>query len=261
MHVIQKGKGPALLMIHGSAADHTTWTVQLAGLRERFCMLAYDRNPDAVTVEQHADDAAEILRSEVAGPCLVVGSSFGAIVGLDLARRYPTAVSRLFLCEPPLASSDYLAPVPVGFACRFDSIAARKGGPDASEFFLRAVLGDTAFERMPKVYRKRSMAAHGQIRADMRALARYRVRYEDLASEIDAHVTLLGGERSARFYRETLEALHTAILGSEVRILCGAGHMMQVDAHRQFAEILEDSSSRRTPTLDVGPRVVKRELG
>ncbi len=243
MKVIQKGKGPALLMIHGSAADHTTWTVQLAGLQDRFCMLAYDRNPGATyTVEQHADDAAEILRSEVVGPCAVVGSSFGAIAALDLARRYPDLVSHLFLCEPPLASSDYLAPVPDGFACRFDSTLNREGGSAASEFFLRAVLGSVAFERMPKVYRKRSMAAHAQIRADMRALARYRVRYEDLAAEIEAQVTLLGGERSASFYRDTLEALHAAIPGSEIRILRGGGHMMQVDAHRQFAEILEDCS-------------------
>ncbi len=239
MQVIQKGKGPALLMIHGSAADHTTWTVQLAGLQDRFCMLVYERNLGPThSIEQHADDAAEILRSEVAGPCAVVGSSFGAIVALDLARRYPELVSQLFLCEPPLASSDYLAPVPVGFACRFDSIAELDGGPAASEFFLRAVLGDAAFERMPKVYRKRSMAAHRQIRADMRALARYQVRYEDLPSEIAARVVLLAGERSAGFYRATLEALHTAIPDSELCTLRGAGHMMQVDAHRQFAQAL-----------------------
>ena len=226
-------------MIHGSAADHTTWTVQFAGLKDDFCMLAYDRNGGPLySVEKHADDAAEILHSEVAGPCAVVGSSFGAIVALDLARRYPELVNHLILCEPPLAQSDYLAPVPDGFACRFDDITRRLGGPAASEFFLRCVLGDDAFDRMPKVYRRRSMAAHAQIRADMGALARYRVRYNDLASEPRAKVVLLGGERSAGFYADTLEALQTAIPGSSHRTLLGAGHMMHVDAHRQFAEVL-----------------------
>ncbi|MCP4443724.1 MAG: alpha/beta hydrolase [Myxococcales bacterium] len=239
MKVHQKGSGRPLLLIHGSAADHTTWTVQFAGLREDFCMLAYDRNPaPRYTVQEHADDAAEILRSEVHGTAAVVGSSFGAIVALDLGRRYPELVSHLILCEPPLAQSDYLSPVPDGFACRFDDISARDGGPAASEFFLRCVLGDDAFERMPKAYRKRSMAAHEQIRADMGALASYRVRYDALASELRAKVYLLGGERSASFYADTLEALQFAIPGSERKTLRGAGHMMQVDAHRQFAEAL-----------------------
>ncbi len=226
-------------MIHGRAADHTTWTVQFAGLRDDFCMLAYDRcGAPGHSIEAHADDAAEILRSEVMGPSAVVGSSFGAIVALDLARRYPELVSGLVHCEPPLAESDYMTPVPDGFACRFDTIREREGGPEASEFFLRSVLGHIAFERMPKVYRHRSMAAHAQIRADMTALARYRPRYQDLASQISCPVRLLGGERSASFYRETLYALDEALPTAELRILRGAGHMMHVDAHRQFAEVL-----------------------
>ncbi len=226
-------------MIHGSAADHTTWTVQFAGLKDDFCMLAYDPCPTpGHTIEGHADDAAEVLRAEVIGPCAVVGSSFGAIVALDLARRYPGLVSALVMCEPPLAESDYMTQVPDGFACRFDATLAREGGPAASEFFLRSVLRHEAFERMPKVYRKRSMAAFAQIRADMTALARYRPRYADLARELSCPVRLLGGERSASFYRETLEALNEAIPGAELRILRGAGHMMHVDAHRQFAEVL-----------------------
>jgi pimeloyl-ACP methyl ester carboxylesterase len=226
-------------MIHGSAADHTTWTVQFAGLKDDFCMLAYDRCPKPVySVEEHADDAAEILRSEIVGPCAVVGSSFGAVVALDLARRYPELVDGLVLCEPPIAESDYLAPVPDGFACRFDSIAKRDGGPAASEFFLRSVLGNVAFERMPKVYRHRSMAAHAQIRADMGALARYRPRYEELATQVSGKVRLVGGERSSSFYRASLEALHAAIPKSDLQVLRGAAHMMHVDAHRQFAEVL-----------------------
>lgn len=234
------GEGSPVLMIHGSAADHTTWTVQQAGLRSELTMLSYDRSPQHRSVEAHGDDAAEILRSKVQGRCAVVGSSFGAIVALDLARRYPELVSSLILCEPPLAPSDSLAPVPDGFACRFDALVATEGGEAAAEFFLRSVLGDESFERMPKTYRQRSMAAWQQIRTDMVALACYRVRYHDLGGEIKCPTLLLGGARSAEFYRDTLDALQLAIPDSELRILRGAGHMMQVDAHRQFNAILRE---------------------
>lgn len=227
-------------MIHGSAADHTTWTVQRASLRSEFTILSYDRNKVHRSVEAHADDAAEILRSEVEGACAVVGSSFGAIVALDLGRRYPELVKLLVLCEPPLAQSDSLAPVPDGFACRFDALVAKQGGEAAAEFFLRCVLGDESFERMPKTYRHRSMAAWEQIRVDMVALGRYRIRYDQLREQVQCPVLLLGGARSASFYRDTLDSLAMAIPGAELRVLRGAGHMMQVDAHRQFNAILRE---------------------
>ena len=227
-------------MIHGSAADHTTWTVQRAALRGEFTILSYDRTPAHQSVEEHANDAAEILSLEVEGSCALVGSSFGAIVALDLARRFPGLVKSLILSEPPLAQSDFLAPVPDGFACRFDALVAAKGGRAAAEFFLRCVLGDESFERMPKTYRHRSMAAWQQIRADMLALGRYRIRYHDLRDEIQCPVLLLGGERSASFYRDTLDALHMAMPGSDLRVLRGAGHMMHVEAHRQFNAILRE---------------------
>ncbi len=239
IQVVHKGVGAPLLLIHGSAADHSTWTVQFSSLAEDFSMLAYTRDPRmGHDVEDHADDAAEILASEVEGPCAVVGSSFGGAVALDLARRYPERVGSLFLCEPPLAESDWIPAVPSGFACHFDDIAARESGEEAAAFFLRGVLGSETFERMPKSYRHRSMAAWRQIRADMLALARYRVRYDDLASELRARVYLLGGERSAEFYEPTLAALAAAIPGSERITMRGAGHMMHVEAHRQFAEVL-----------------------
>ena len=218
----------------------------MASLRE-FELLSYDRvgtpgtpRPDAAcyTVERHADDAAEILRSRGLSSAAVVGSSFGAVVALDLARRYPILVKTLVICEPPLAESDSLAAVPDGFACRFDALTATQGGPAAAEYFLRSVLGDAAFEHMPSTYQSRSKQAWQQIRSDMSALSRYRVRYDDLAEEIRCPVLLLSGTRSAAFFRDTLDSLHMAIPGSELRVLAGAGHMMQVDAHRQFNEAI-----------------------
>jgi pimeloyl-ACP methyl ester carboxylesterase len=51
---------------------------------------------------------------------------------------------------------------------------------------------------------------------------------------------LLGGARSASFYRDTLDSLEMAIPGAQLRVLRGAGHMMHVDAHRQFNAILRE---------------------
>jgi pimeloyl-ACP methyl ester carboxylesterase len=246
LHVVRAGPAdaPPILFIHGSAADHTTWTIQLASsLRERFALIAYDRRgtggaaagedaAGAPTVEAHADDAAAVAAA-AGTPVIVVGSSFGAVIALDLVRRHPAYVRGAILCEPPLAASDAAPTTPSGFHERFDAIAAQDGGEAAAEFFLRAVLGDAAFERMPRTFQARSKALWRAIRADSHALAAYRPRYAELAA-VRVPVLLFGGDRSAPYFRPTLEALAAALGDARLEVLAGAGHMMHADAARSF---------------------------
>src|SRR3954463_14370391 len=108
---------PRMVMIHGSAADHTTWSIQLAGsLRESFTLIAYDRRIDAGSVEEHADDA----RAKLDRPALVIGSSFGAVVALALVRRYPAVCAGAILIEPPLPPGDDVVSDATAFTADFD---------------------------------------------------------------------------------------------------------------------------------------------
>ena len=219
-----------MLLIHGSAADHTTWSIQFASaLRERFTLIAYDRRRVA-TVEEHAADALVLIGDE---PALVVGSSFGAVIALEVMRRVPQRGA--VLIEPPMAATDDAPAAPAAFLAEYDRRAAEQGGPAAAELFLRTVLGDAAFERMPRAFQERSKSKHVEIRADSAALIAYRPRYAELAT-VTTPVLLLGGERSAPYFRPTLEALHAALPAARLAIIPGAGHMLHAEAHRRFAE-------------------------
>lgn len=233
-----------MLFIHGSAADNTTWTIQRAGLRDKLRLITYDRRGtgssplpagvEFLTIEQHAADAAELIaRYARGGPVVACGSSFGGVVALEVARSRPELLRGAMLLEPPLASSDDAPSIPEHFLHRFDEIAAREGGPAGAEYFLRQVVGDVAFERMPKKFQERSKALYAPIRQDIAALGRYPVRYGEL-SAIQVPILLLGGERSASFYRPTLEALQQSLGNARLEILSAAGHMMHAEAHRRF---------------------------
>jgi pimeloyl-ACP methyl ester carboxylesterase len=238
LHAVTAGRGPRVVLVHGSAADHTTWTIQLANaqLRESLELVAIDRRADATTVEEHAADLADFVEAGPQ-PVTLVGSSFGAVCCLELARRRPELVRGAILCEPPLPPNDDGPLGSVDFVAQLDARAAVEGPEAAAEQFLRTVLGDAAYERMPRMYQNRSKAMWTSIRSDCLALNAYKVRYPSLR-DVNVPFLLLGGDRSAPYFRPTLEALGAHLPHARLETLTGAGHMMHADAHRSFAEKL-----------------------
>ncbi len=245
LHVVSAGNGPTLLFIHGSAADHATWVITLAsGLREQFSLVAYDRRgcgkspaaPRFWTIEDHADDALALIAT-LAAPPILVGSSFGSVVALNVARRAPALIAGLVLIEPPMAASDDVPPIPVGFLAHFDSLAQAQGGPAAAEYFLRTVLGDAAYDKMPRMFQERSKAQFASIRADSEALGRYHPQFAALKA-CTVPTLLLGGERSAGYFRPTLDKLASVLPAAELVTVANAGHMLHAEASRKFAELV-----------------------
>jgi pimeloyl-ACP methyl ester carboxylesterase len=88
--------GPAVLVLHGGpgAPGSAQGLAQL--LSQRFAVLEpLQRSSGSVplSVEQHVRDLTAVAPS----PALVVGHSWGAMLGLSYASRYPAAVSKLVL--------------------------------------------------------------------------------------------------------------------------------------------------------------------
>ena len=264
LHVLEEGEGPPVLLVHGSAVDHGTWSIQRAGLRGRLRLVLYDRRGTGrsalppgrtwLTVEEHAEDAARVIEARAGGgPLVACGSSYGGVVVLELVRRRPELLRGAVLLEPPLPPADDVPAMPPGFDERFERAVAQGGGPAGAELFLRHVLGDAAFERMPGLHRQRALALWEPIRHDCLALPRYRVDYPSL-SRVHTPVLLLGGERSpARFHR-TLEALERSLGRARREVLAGAGHMVHADAHRRFATRLLAFMAEVGALPSAGPR-------
>jgi pimeloyl-ACP methyl ester carboxylesterase len=252
LHVVRAGHGPRVVLVHGSATDHATWSIQLASpLRRRFELVAYDRR-SATTIAAQAADLAQVIGD---APALVVGSSFGAVVALELARSRLAPCAGLVLIEPPMAPNDDpqdmvavaraavggapwpVAPAPSGFLDDFDRKVAEAGGPAAAELFLRTVLGEPAFAKIPRAFLERSTAKWAEIRADCLALTTYQPRYAALGA-LDLPVRLVGGERSAPYFRVTLDALAAALPDARIEIVPGAGHMLHAEAPSRFTELV-----------------------
>lgn len=233
--VVRRGSGPPALLIHGAAADSATWTLQMHSLDDRFTLLAYDRRVgQGITTGDHADDAAALLARETGGaPAIVIASSYGGVIALELACRAPERVAALVLCEPPLPPGQHVPSAPAGYGCAFDRLVATAGGERAGEMFLRSVLGDAAFDSIPGRYKRDLCATWRQIRSDMFSLGSYRVDHARL-SAIPHPMLLLAGDRSPPFLATCLDALAAVLPRARRAVIPRAGHSMHIDNHRAF---------------------------
>jgi pimeloyl-ACP methyl ester carboxylesterase len=104
------GAGRPLLLIHGGAEDATMLTPQAKALAARgFQVVWYDRRGTGRNRQagwprdrgdQHADDAAALIRRLGLAPATVVGFSSGGVVALALAAHHPHLLRQAVAWEP-----------------------------------------------------------------------------------------------------------------------------------------------------------------
>jgi len=116
-HVVERGQGPVLLLVHGLAGQLGNFTYGVVDrLAERYRVVAVDRPgsgysthaPGAsAALSAQADALAALIETLELGRPVVVGHSLGGAVALALAQRRPDCVAGLALVAP----LTHLAPV------------------------------------------------------------------------------------------------------------------------------------------------------
>jgi len=156
LHAVQQGAGGDVLLLHGAMTTHHDWLAGPAGaLSEESRVTAIDRpghglsrRPRFVgTPRDQAGQAAAGLDRLGVGPAIVVGHSFGALVALALAERFPERVTQLVLIaplvfpEPRLLEHALIAPRSMPVIGPLLSHFGRRSGLDrASIEWIQAVM-------------------------------------------------------------------------------------------------------------------------
>ncbi len=152
--VQRRGTGGPLLLIHGGGEDADMLANQAESLAASdFEVITYDRRGTGGSgrdewpgggADQHADDAAGLLRALALRRATVVGVSSGGVIALALAARHPGLVERVVAWEPPAAGV-----VPYGDAIGDEMMAPVRAHLDdhpgdfvgAQAILLSAILG------------------------------------------------------------------------------------------------------------------------
>ncbi|WP_141733413.1 alpha/beta fold hydrolase [Oligoflexus tunisiensis] len=112
LHYQRLGQGPAVVMIHGLLLGNmASWYFSLASqLAARHEVLLYDlrghgmsaKSPGGYNLETMVDDLEVLLDSQGLQDIALIGHSYGAMIALQFALRYPDRVNRLVCIEAPV---------------------------------------------------------------------------------------------------------------------------------------------------------------
>jgi proline iminopeptidase len=253
---------PIAFAIHGGpGSDHSGFKPGYAALTEAMQLVYFDHrgqgrsgrgDPARWTLDENVEDMEALRRHLGCGPIVSLGTSYGGMVAMAHAARYPASVSRLVLVATAAHG---------GFIPRAQEILAERGTPEQQALCAKVWSGGFADEAELKLYyrvmgplyslRFDAMVAEAGIARAIHspeALNRaFRpdgfLRGFDLRPElarITAPALILAGRHDWICPPEFSEEIHALLPGSRLVIVEESSHSMRVDApERLFGEIID----------------------
>ncbi len=246
--VFTAGQGPAVLLVHGTSADHRTWRVvapDLAGGRRVHALDRRGRGDSGdgavYAIERELEDVAEVvdtLADEAGAPIDVVGHSLGGRIALA-ASRLTGNIRRIVAYESAPAKRD-------------------AAGQDDDEGLLRRLRADLAAGDLDGLLARFMAEAVGMPPAELSAFradpiwARRAAAGPTIVRELDAAlhapaiavdalalvavpVLQLTGSLSAAWFRDGALALDARLVGGRLQVIESARHAAH---HTHPAEFL-----------------------
>jgi 3-oxoadipate enol-lactonase len=246
------GEGVPILLIHPAGATASTWGSASEELARLGRVITYDRRGYARSggepargMSTHTVDAAAILEYLRTPPAVVVGTSAGAAIAVDLAVRRPDLVQAVIAHEFPWRFTRHLPSLSqVAGLARIGSFALRGREGDAAEALLRSAYayrdGGSAWDAFPEEWRRAGRENARAALADFRNSITSYPAAEDLAT-IEIPVVCSYGARSPNAMFRLVRLLAAAIPTARTHRIEGAGHAAPFDATANFVQVIADA--------------------
>ncbi|MGE5226407.1 MAG: alpha/beta fold hydrolase [Planctomycetaceae bacterium] len=248
----EAGQGVPILLIHPSGATASTWGRVIDELACVGRVITYDRRGYARSggapvrrLSRHTADAAALLESRATGPAVVVGTSAGAMIAVDLAVRRPDLVRTVIEHEGPWRFTRHLPTGPqfATFATIASKVVLGRYG-DAAEALLRSAYryrdGGTAWDDFPVAWRRAGRDNAKPALWDFLITIGNRPSGADL-STVKVPVVCTYGGRSPDFMVRCTRRFAAAIPTAKLHRVDGAGHAAPFDAPADFAAVVAEA--------------------
>ena len=249
---------PTALLVHGGpGADHTGLKARYGKLAEKMQLVYFDHrghgrsargDPQRYTLDENVEDMEALRRYLGLGPIVSIGTSYGGMVAMAHAARYPDSVSHLVL----VATASH-----GGHIERAKQLVTERGTPEQIGQYTELVAGriDTPekfrhyFEITGPLYTRRDdpgLSKVGLQRGIQSPEALNRavgpsgfLRSLDLRPElsaITAPTLILAGRHDWMSAPEFSVEMHRLISGSDLRIFEESAHSIAGDEPQKFLD-------------------------
>jgi pimeloyl-ACP methyl ester carboxylesterase len=250
------GDGTPLLFIHGMCGDANVWRGQVSRLADRFRCITYDRrghSRSALGTEQdsvptHAEDAAALITALGVRP-IVVGSSGGARVAVELTRRHPELLVGAVFSEPPivtLAGAEGDA-----FTAELGAVVGpviANGSPRGAVDAFFGLVCPGLWSAVDETVRDRYRANAAMLVSELTG-PRYVLTADDLPA-IAVPALVIAGSISHPALRSIARVLARGLPDARFVELDGSGHVTYAERPDEFARAVAAFAMELTP---VGP--------
>jgi proline iminopeptidase len=259
---------PTAFLIHGGPGnDHTAAKTVCAPLAQTLQLVYFDLrgqgrsargNKEKYTLDENVEDLEALRRYLGLGPIVSIGSSYGGMVAMAHAARYPAAVSHLIL----VATAAH-----AGFIAKAREIVARRGTAEQvslNEDLWAGRLDTPAklrrfYDVMGTLYSLKHDPVSSKATLDRSILTPEALnqawapggcmRDFDLRPElrsITAATLILAGRHDWICAPEFSEEIHRYIAGSDLRVFEESSHFIRADEPRKFLDVVADFLADRT---------------
>jgi len=251
---------PVAFVIHGGpGGDHTGFKPGLGPLAERMQLVYFDHrgqgrsakgDPATYTLDENVEDMEALRQHLGLGPIVSIGTSYGGMVAMAHAARYPRSVSHLVLV---------VTAAHAGFNARARQIVAERGTAEQKEVAAQLWAGalDTPeklrryYDVMGPLYSRSHdpvAAKAGRDRGILSPEALNRafapggfLQHYDLRPElarIVAPTLILAGRHDWICPPEFSEEIHRLVPGSDLRIFEESSHSIRADEPRRMIDAI-----------------------
>jgi pimeloyl-ACP methyl ester carboxylesterase len=242
------GEGPLVALVHGTM-DRSGGMLRVRRVLQSTCrVLRYDRRGygrslaagPAVRFDQQVDDLVRLLDGR---PAVVAGHSFGGVIGLALAERRPDLVRAVLAYEAPKMWAPWWPGSTPGSRAAASTSPGEDGDApmpdpqDAAEYFLRRMIGDATWDRLPASMRAERRAEGPALVAEMRSVRPPQPPPFD-ASAITVPVLAAYGTETRPHHMRATEELARTVPHGELRVVEGADHGAHLTHPGEFADLV-----------------------
>jgi pimeloyl-ACP methyl ester carboxylesterase len=238
---------PAVLMLHGLGSSSAGYRAQFAGLSRDYRVIAWNApgfggstpipGHDA-GIEDYADALEGLLRAlRVRRLAVLIGSSWGSIVALAFARRYPALVGSLVLSAPNIARGHLVGEARTTELNNWLSTADIDIPVSRTAIADRLLTPDTPLLVRQHVERLRDAMTNDGWRQAIRSL--FTIYTPDVIPAVTCPTALLSGTVDQLApHRDHAELLLAAAPWATSHLFENCGHMPKLEAPAKFNTIV-----------------------